>query len=90
MAQTQKTEKKAPASVSTTVVAPTQAGQATIYALPGNTDRIWVSADPRVCIYPWYGTAVQPGSTVSLGLQPGQTVYAYSPTAPAGATITIN
>lgn len=40
--------------------------------------RVWVSTNPLVSIYPWYGTAVTVGKPVSVTALPGQTVYSYS------------
>jgi len=42
-----------------------------------------------VSIYPWYGTAVSPGGSLTLSAQPGQRVFVHSPSAPASSVITI-
>jgi hypothetical protein len=50
--------------------------------------RVWVSTNPLVSIYPWYGTAASIGKPVSVTALPGQAVYTHS-TEPTQLSVTI-
>jgi hypothetical protein len=50
--------------------------------------RIWLSTDPLVSVYPWYGTAASVGKPATVSALPGQGVYTYT-TEPAQYTVTI-
>jgi hypothetical protein len=49
---------------------------------------VWAGVNPLVAVYPWYGTAVQPGTSLAVATLPGQTVYTHSE-APASLTVTV-
>jgi hypothetical protein len=54
----------------------------------GASGRVWVSTNPLVAVYPWLGTAVTPGSSLSVGVTAGQTVYTRSGE-PTALTVTV-
>jgi hypothetical protein len=51
-------------------------------------ERVWVSTNPLVSIYPWYGQSVVVGVASTFGVNPGQTLYSYT-IQPAQLSVTI-
>ena len=51
-------------------------------------ERVWVSTDPLVSIYPWRGQSLTAGVTTTVGVRPGQTLYTYA-NQPAQLSVTI-
>lgn len=48
----------------------TVTGAVTVASDLVSTERVWVSTNPLVCVYPWLGTPVAPGATASISVPP--------------------
>ena len=61
-----------------------------VASAPASEERVWVSINPLVCIYPWLGTSIAPGATATIAVSPGVPVYSSSPMGTAQLTVTVN
>ena len=74
---------------SSTVVTTQATATVQVSSDASSAERVWVSTNPLVCIFPWYGTPVAPGASATIFAAPGQTVYTHAPLGPASITATI-
>jgi hypothetical protein len=84
-----KTVIHAPATTQPVQVSGSAGQSVTVTSAPANTGRIWMGVNPLVAIYPWYGTALLPGTSITINTVPGQTVYTRSGE-PASLTVTVS
>ena len=87
MAAATKTVTTKAAQTTPAVAASSTGTVATITAIVMN-ERVWFSTNPLVSIYPWIGQSLNaPGQSLSIVVNPGQTLYSYN-TQPAQLSIT--
>jgi hypothetical protein len=77
------------AATTVPVTAPAAVRQSVAITPTALAERVWVSTDPLVSIYPWRGQALSLGVTTTVGVNPGETLYSYTST-PALLSVTIS